>query len=147
MSYCTKQNIKDDFKSLQIEASGTIITDSKVDALITQESEYIDSIITKRYHLPIVEADSPKAWEILKRIAIFRVSLRVRNILEVSSDATQANSEEKFVDNKVRTPNDDLAMIEKGLLILIDAKMKEGLGVTKNKTVNCGLFKMSLEQW
>lgn len=147
MSYCTKQNIKDDFKSLQIEASGTIITDGKVDALITQESEYIDSIITKRYHLPIVEADSPKAWEILKRIAIFRVSLRVRNILEVSSDATQANSEEKFTDNKARTPNDDLAMIEKGLLILIDAKMKEGLGVTKNKTVNCGLFKMSLEQW
>jgi hypothetical protein len=149
--YCVKQDIVNDFKSLAIENSGTVITTAKVEEMIEQESSFIDGYISQRYNLPITEATYPSAFNILKRICIFRVSQRVRNIIEVRSDATQTNSQEKFTDNRVRTPNDDLSEIVKGKLILLNVPTRSsGLGVTsftsKNKG-NCAKFNVNDQQW
>jgi hypothetical protein len=149
--YCVKQDIIDDFKSLAIQSSGTLVTDAKINAWIAQEADFINGYISQRYILPITEALYPSAFNVLKRICIFRVSQRVRNVVEVRTDATQVNSQEKFLDNRVRTPNDDLMEITKGKLVLIDVPTRtSGLGVTsftsRNKG-NCAKFDVNKQQW
>jgi hypothetical protein len=149
--YCTKQDIIDDFKSLSIENSGTVVTTSKVEEWIGQESSFIDGYISQRYALPIDESTYPSAFNVLKRICIFRVSQRVRNVIEVRSDATQVNSQEKFLDNRVRTPNDDLMEIVKGKLVLIDVPTRSNtLGVasfTSKASGTCAKFDVNKQQW
>ena len=148
--YCSRQDIIDDFKKLDIAASGTVITEAKLDALIAQETNYIDGMICSKYITPVVVGTSPIGFSILKRVCIFRVSLRVRNILEIRSDSTQANSEEKFADNKVRTPNDDLDMIAQGKLKLPDAQRRSsslGIQSGSNQAGECNPFKVGEQQW
>jgi hypothetical protein len=149
--YCAKQDIIDDFKSLSIENSGTVVTTAKVEEWIDQESSFIDGYISQRYILPIVEATYPSAFNVLKRICIFRVSQRVRNVIEVRSDATQVNSQEKFLDNRVRTPNDDLMEIVKGKLVLIGVPTRSStLGVasfTSKASGACAKFDVNKQQW
>lgn len=151
MSYCEKSDVLADFKSLKIEASGTVITDAKLDNLIDEESDFIDGYITQRYVLPVNEISYPKAFRVLRRICVFRVSERVRNILEVKSNATQATSDEKFRDNRVRTPNDDLMDIVNGRLVLIDVPTRsKELGVasfTSKSKGTCALFDVNKQQW
>jgi hypothetical protein len=149
--YCEKQDIINDFKSLEIQNSGTLVTTLKVEEWIEQETSFIDGYISQRYILPITESSFPSAFNVLKRICIFRVSQRVRNVIEVRSDATQVNSQEKFLDNRVRTPNDDLMEITKGKLVLIDVPTRSNsLGVTsftsKSKG-NCAKFDVNKQQW
>jgi hypothetical protein len=149
--YCLKQDIIDDFKSLAIQSTGTLVTDAKISSWISQETDFINGYISQRYILPITESSFPSAFNVLKRICIFRVSQRVRNVIEVRSDATQVNSQEKFLDNRVRTPNDDLMEITKGKLVLIDVPTRSSsLGVTsftsKSKG-NCAKFDVNKQQW
>lgn len=149
--YAVKQDILNDFKSLTISSTGTVITDSKLNDIIEQESDFIDSYLTTRYVVPVCEYDYPKAFNVLKRICIFRVSLRVKNIIEVKSDATQQNSEEKFAGNMARTPNDDLMDIVSGKMILIDVPTKNAnLGVssfTSKLSGTCSKFDVNKQQW
>ena len=149
--YCTRQQVINEFKQLQIKETGTLITHALIDEWIEQESEFIDSYISARYITPVSSLDSPKSLKVLARIAIFRVTERVKNKLEITSNATQLNSAEKFTQNYVRTPNDDLNAIRKGDMNLVDAKLKSSdLGVgsfsTKNKG-NCAFFDVTKQQW
>jgi hypothetical protein len=145
--YCERQDVINDFKKLDVAASGTIITNAKLDELIEQESNYIDGIISKRYITPVDEINSPVGFSILKRICVFRVSLRVKNILEIRSDATQLNSEEKFTQNGVRTPNDDLQLIVSGKLLLPDVqRVSSSLGI-KSGNSECNPFSVNKQQW
>jgi hypothetical protein len=148
--YCSNQDIINDFKKLDVQCNGTVITESKLDDLIEQESFYIDSMIGSKYMVPASEISSPSGFSILKRICIFRVSLRVRNILEIRSDATQNSSEEKFTANGVRTPNDDLMAIKNGKLVLIDVPRKgTNLGIQSGSKQSgvCSPFKVGEQQW
>jgi hypothetical protein len=145
--YCERQDVINDFKKLDVAASGTIITNAKLDELIEQESNYIDGIISKRYLTPVDEVNSPVGFSILKRICVFRVSLRVKNILEIRSDATQLSSEEKFTQNGVRTPNDDLQLIVSGKLLLPDVqRVSSSLGI-KSGNSECNPFSVNKQQW
>lgn len=151
MSYCTKQDVINDFKSLVVNASGTVITNDYLDSVISEESNFIDGYIAQRYVLPIQQSASPKAFQVLKRICVFRVSERVRNKIEVRSNSTQAASDEKFSENKIRTPNDDLREIAAGNLILVDAPVKsKALGVasfTSSSKGTCAMFDVNKQQW
>jgi hypothetical protein len=150
MPYCSEQDIKDDFKDLVVSES-SIITTAKLAEWIAQECNVIDSYVSLRYQTPVIEADSPLAFSVLKRIAIFRTSMRVRNVIEVRSDATQVNSEEKFTNNKVRDFESDLKNISKGTMPLVDAILKDNkLGVSSFTTKsrgNCAFFDVNKQQW
>jgi phage gp36-like protein len=145
--YCEKQDVINDFKSLTVSDT-SIITNHKLDDIIEEESNYIDSYISQRYVIPIT---SPKARNILKRICVFRVSERIKNIIEVKSNATQVNSEEKNSNTYVRTPNHDLVDIAKGKMLLIGATLKSNdLGVksfTSKKSGTCAFFDVNKQQW
>lgn len=123
--YCSVDDIKREFKGLRfqdlddpLDLTETSTTKQDVEEWITQESDFIDGYVAKVYHLPIA-SDKVSALNILKRICIFRVSARVKNKNELKEQVDQLNSDEKFLENKVMTPNDDLKMIAKKEIILV----------------------------
>lgn len=152
-AYCTIQDIKDDWKSLVIDAAGSAITTAILNAWIAQESAFMDSKIGLRYVInpPIDLITNTQAALVLKRIAIFRVSERVKNKIEVKANATQAqDSDEKYSKNRVRTINDDLDAIAKGLLLLPGVPpLSAGSGVSSFNT-DVGYehkFDVAKQQW
>lgn len=147
MGYCTQSDIESDFKGLII-AVGAVITPTLIADWIDQESAYIDARIGLRYITPITGIESLK---LLKRICIFRVGERVKNKMEVKTNVTQKDSEEKYIENYVHTPNDDLSMIAKGTLLLKDATLinTAGAGVSSFTADLCEphLFDVRKQQW
>ena len=124
--YCSVEDIVREFKGITFYdeyapiPSGikTATTKQDLEQWIEQESDYIDSYVAKVYHLPIA-VDKKSALNVLKRICIFRVSARVKNKNELKEQVNQLNSDEKFLENKIMTPNDDLKMIANKTLILV----------------------------
>lgn len=148
MGYCTQADIEMDFKGLVI-SNTAVITPALITEWIEQESNYIDARIGLRYIVPVTAGAA--ALSILKRIAIFRVGERVKNKLEVKSNVSQKESEEKYIENYVRTPNDDLTAIAKGTLLLSGATLinTQGAGVSSFTSDLCNphLFDVRKQQW
>lgn len=153
--YCTTQDIKDEFKQIVFATqpnTGATLTESLVEEWIYQESEYIDAKISVRYQTPVTQ-EYPNAFTVLKRIAIFRVCQRVKNKIEVKTNATQLSSEEKFSENYVQTPNFDLDQIAKGNLILKNVPLVNSNGdVASSCGVECDVstchtFDVGKQQW
>lgn len=125
-SYCTVDDIKREFKGLMfqdiddVNSVKTSTTKQDVEEWIQQESDYIDGFVSKIYVIPL-EITAVQSLRILRRICIFRVSARVKNKNEMKNEVNQLNSDEKFLQNKVMTPNDDLMNIIKKNLVLPDA--------------------------
>jgi hypothetical protein len=124
MGYCTVDDVKSDFKGIEIEASGTSISISDCEEFIAQESAYINGRIATRYVTPVALDADTDAMRILKRICLFRVGERVKNILEIKGVSSQMDTDQKQNNNLARTPNDDLDLIVKGLLLLENASLK-----------------------
>jgi hypothetical protein len=150
MAYCTQADIEAEFKGITFSASGTVVTTTQLAEFIDQESTYIDARAGLRYVMPVLSASYPDAYKILKRICIFRVSQRVKNKMEVKREETQKSSEEKYIQNKVMTPNDDLDLIVKGLLLLKNVPLaaKNG-GVNSFNVSTCvkHVFDTTKQQW
>jgi hypothetical protein len=143
--YCAISDIVADFGKITFDANSKV-TDTQVTALIESESTYIDAYLASKYKMPVIELDSPQAFAMLKRICIFRVSDRIRNILEVKSGNTNTNQDVK---GQSRTPKDDLNRIIDGKLRLIDcplASVDDGLsfGVINESYKP---FNLSTDQW
>lgn len=150
MGYCELEDIKADFKGIEFNAN-TSVTPDQIDEIIDQESAYIDARVGLKYLTPVESSTYPDAAKLLKRICIFRVSERVRNILEIKSNATQQReSDEKYKDNRVRTFNDDLDLIVKGLMVLKDVPLlsKNGsFNIFDTDTSSCHVFDVTKDQW
>lgn len=147
--YCSKKDIEADFKGIEFNDTSAV-KPSELNEWITQESYYIDARVGLRYVVPIDETTYPEAFSLLKRIATFRVSERVRNVIEIKTNVTQKESEEKYKKNEVRTPNDDLDMIAKGLLLLKGVPLlSKDSGVSSFNVDTCqsNVFDVSKQQW
>ncbi len=148
--YCTKAEVASDFKGIEFKASGGAITNDELDAIIAQETAFIDARVGVKYVTPVVEATYAEAFLVLKRICIFRVSDRVRNILEIKTGITQKDSDEKAKENAARQYNKDLVDIAKGLLVLKDVPLLNSQGSVSSFNVDCDiepLFKTTNQQW
>ena len=148
MVYATVQDIQDDWKKINFNADKAIINETKVQAMIEDESAYINAWISNKYQTPVLENDSPSSYAILKRICVFRVSERIKNILEVKTGENQTSSDEKQNKNYARTPNSDLKDIQKGQMQLTDAiRSANGMG---SFNIDAGVefeFDVSKQQW
>jgi len=147
--YCSKKDIEADFKGIEFNDTSAV-KPSELNEWITQESNYIDARVGLRYVVPIDETTHPEAFSLLKRIATFRVSERVRNVIEIKTNVTQKESGEKYKKNEVRTPNDDLDMIAKGLLLLKGVQLlSKDAGVSSFNVDTCqsNVFDVSKQQW
>ncbi len=153
MAYCAVSDITDEFKGLVISNSGTAITTAQCTEWIEQESNYIDAKIGLRYVAPVAVGSYPIAYSILKRICIFRVSERVKNKIEVKANASQTDTEQKYIENYIRTPNYDLDQIVKGNLILKDVPLVNSDGGVASPcgvacdTSECHTFDVNTQQW
>lgn len=144
--YCLLSDIQADFANSVTFDAVSKVTLNDVNAYIASESNYIDSAIASKYQTPVLVGTSPKAFDLLKRICIFRVSDRIRNILEIKTGNDDVNQDVK---GQSRNPNADLKLIIDGKLKLIDA-----LIATPDDGVSFGVrdeayapFKLNEDQW
>lgn len=143
--YCEVQDIRDEFAGLTIGTSGTKMTETQTEEWIAQECAFIDSALSNRYQIPVVKTDSPISFSVLKRIAIFRVSERVKNKIEIKTSIDQTSSQEKsFV--QTRTPNSDLKDIMSGKIDLPDAVLVSSTGSVYSHGCE-GFFRTDEQQW
>lgn len=153
--YCTTEDVQAEFPALVVGTGddGAVITEDLLEDWIQTESAVIDGYVGQRYVTPIYQSVSPNSFLILRRICIFRVGQRVTNKIEVKSNVTQKNSEEKFEQNYVRTPNSDLDKIAKGNMLLSDAVLIEknqGVNSFMADTTDCkekAFFDVGKQQW
>jgi len=148
MAYCVKADVLADFKALKVEDTDTAITTAKLNAIIDEETAYIDGCLAVRYVVPITAP--AHAMLILKRICVFLVAERVKNILEVKTGSNQVESDQKQPFNSVRTPKNDLDDIAKGKIILIGVPLASSkLGVSSFNTDNCvkHVVDVTRQQW
>ena len=148
MNYATIQDIQDDWKKINFSADKAIVNETKVLSMIEDESAYINTWISNKYKTPVLQSESPNSFSVLKRICVFRVSERIKNILEVKSGNDQTDSQEKENKNFARTPNSDLKDIQKGRMQLSDAiRSANGMG---SFNIDAGVefeFDVSKQQW
>ena len=144
--YCQLSDIVADFANGVEFTTTSKVKLSEVESYIESESNYIDSAIASKYQTPVIKATSPKAFDLLKRICIYRVSDRVRNILEIKTGNDDVNQDVK---GQSRNPNADLKLIIDGKLKLIDAII-----ATPDDGVSFGIrdeayapFKLNEDQW
>lgn len=158
MDYCTTADIIADSKGIVFKAydatAGAVNSSTTLEQLgawISEESAYMDGVLAKVYALPIVLATYPQAALVLKRICVFRVAMRVKSKNELKEDSSQKSSDEKSVNNYVRTPNDDLMKIGKKELLLIDVPLIDSTGGFSSFTSSsdsCGrTFNTSKQEW
>lgn len=149
MGYCVQADIVNEFPALTFSATSKVTTTALAD-WIDQESAYIDSRIALRYVVPVTAGND--ALKVLKRICIFRVSERVKNAIEVKANVSQADSEQKYTQNYVRTPNADLKDIAEGKMVLIGATLVSSTGSVSSfeagtDSEDCHVFKTDEQQW
>lgn len=143
--YCLVQEVRDEFAGITIASSGTKVTETNVYDWIAQESAFIDACISNRYAISIDSTISPISFLVLKRIAIYRVSERVKNKIEIKTSVDQTSSEEKsFV--QTRTPNSDLKDIMSGKIDLPDAVLVSSTGSVYSHGCE-GFFRVDEQQW
>jgi len=150
MGYCTVDDIKADFKGLQISSSGTAVTIAEAEEIISQVSNYIDGRIGLRYVVPVVAATYVEAGSILKMIATFMAGERIKNIIEVKTGVSQLDSEGKQIIDSIRSYKNDLKMIAEGYLLLKDVPLKASAsGVSSFNSDNCveHVVDVTKQQW
>lgn len=152
MGYCVQSDIEAEFPHITFGAN-TKVTQAQLLIWIEQETIYISSRIGTRYQVPVVKGDSPLGFAVVERICIFRVSDRVKNVIEVKSNETQIASDQKQQGNRSRTPNSDLKMIQENKMVLFDVDLissEDGMTspcVDVDLNEPCLFFDERLQQW
>lgn len=150
--YCTVEDVVSDFKNLKVLATGSAVTIDELTEIIDQECAYIHSRICALYEVPVIQANSPTSFAVLKRINIFLASDRVRHILQVKTAVPEKNQETKGSrETMSRDPQRDLKDILKGIVKLGDAvSVNECIGFDVSEEVgDCctNVFDVNKQQW
>ena len=122
MGYCTVSEVASEFKDVTFNSSSTV-TDTEVSGFIDQQTEVIDARLSSKYDVPIVEADSPKSFKILKMICIWCVADRVRQIMQVKEIGDEKLKQGTRAPNSCKKAEALLEQILNGKLPLQDANL------------------------
>lgn len=135
--YATVAEIQKEFKQLNLTGPSGIQT-TTLDEWRDQESEYINGRVVTKYKVPVLEADSPKAFLVLKEICIWLVSKRIQETLEVKT--TVPEGEQLVTGGDLRTmAKARLKEIAEGTLILRDAEFLNSAQGISSFSVDPGL--------
>lgn len=150
MSYCTVAEVQSDFKNITFSVDSSVTSD-EVQAIIDQECAYINSRICHLYQTPIIEANSPNSFLVLKRINIFLAADRVRHIIYVKTGRDKSDQDTKGLKSLSRNPRKDLEEIFSGKVKLSDAiSVDECIGFDVSADVrDCchQTFDVNKQQW
>lgn len=149
MKYCTAIDVQSDFKNIEFSETSSLKL-SEVEEIIEQESAFINGRISHVYKVPVIVANSPISFSILKRICVFLASDRVRHVLEVKTGHKATEQETKGERSLSRNPRKDLDDILTGKLKLADAESISGsVGFDTSDLVDCStkVFDTNKQQW
>ena len=118
MSYTTVAEIRQNIKNL-IQAT---TPDSEIQNIIDRKAAVIDTNVSERYLVPVINVDSPVSFSVLKDILIEMVrnhaSLAYKNL------TTSGKAEDLNVEGKIPSTGENFTMLTKireGHLQLVDA--------------------------
>lgn len=147
MAYCLFTDIQSDFKNIVFTPTSSV-TQAEVTEMIEQESQHIDAMICSVYSTPVDPNVSPKSALILKRIAIFLTSDRVRHILYTKTGTDSKDQDTKGLHSFSRNPNKALLQIQEGTLKLLDAvALSSNIGFDTGEKCCDPVFDPCKEQW
>ena len=91
--YTTRDQVISMFRDLTVSASGTVITNDKLDEFIEEAEEEIQAKLDPYYELPITLVSNPKSFKILRRIARYKVAHIIKTILEAGTQVSDKNQD------------------------------------------------------
>lgn len=150
MAYATVSDVESEFKDLDFSLANSKVSSAEVTTFIGQADAEITARISKKYTTPIVEADSPESFKILKMISVWIVADRVSDILEikrVTSDEAKLAVRPESSARKARKLLDDIV---KGDLPLVDATLASSHDGFKSFNVDNSIehfFDATKQQW
>ena len=124
MTYTTKDKVLAMIRDIDVQDSGTVITNAKLDVFIKQQTNYIDARIGKYYALPI---DSDESLSLLELICTYKVAHMIKTVLEMNVQVSDQRQD-------VQTNLDRLAedMLSK---LLPDSKGNDPIGALPGAVV------------
>lgn len=118
MAYCTTADLYANVPGLT--ANNQKAPASFLNDVISRKCEFINSMISSQYEVPVVLADSPAAFLILKDICIELSKLAIADKLDIS--VVQGKGDQKMAKNQIpTTAMDTLELIRQGKFPLRDA--------------------------
>ncbi len=145
MAYCSYVDVIAEFKSLDTSSTGAVITNGKITSLIAQSDAFINGRVGKVYTTPVTGTE---ALLILKKISIGLTAERISNILKLKGPVPEGN--QLMQKDLIKEAREDLSMIVKGDLLLIDAAKISSTGGVASYTGENDVrrtFKQGEDQW
>lgn len=155
MTYAIEEDIQNELKRIVIGGDTGVTRNAIVDFL-TQEGAKIDAFIGKRYTTPIVLADDPKSFALLKKIEIDFVVYRVTKILNLSRSVPipeKGVTQDITEGSAYRESMKMLQQIKDGKLDLPDSDLinsSAGFGSFHSESINSDVvpcFDRTAQQW
>ena len=148
MGYCSSDDVKAEFKNLQLPSGGFVTSDT-IDTFINEASALIDSKVGKRWVVPITgDASSLALMSLFCRTL---VADRVRGILANKQQTnTDPNKQVKSDGYSVRDVMNSLEQIRKGEMQLSGAQLINATAsmFSNNFSRNVqGRFRKGYKQW
>lgn len=113
MAYCTYQEVVSEFKSLDVEKPGAVVTSDLINSWIAQADAYINARLNTLYVTPITDADD---LLLIKQVTIGIVAQRIAYKMEVKG--ISANGDQYIPKDKIRESKEILEMLIKREMIL-----------------------------
>lgn len=150
MSYCTSDDVSDDFKNIDFTQAGANMTVDKIDGYIAEHDALINSYIGNKYVTPVTAGDD--ALSLLKLFSRTLTRDRVRAVMEVklilAKDIDQqVRRDESFTTKDVMT---QLALIRDGEMALVGAtpnSPSSGFYSRNNAANETPRFQKDRRQW
>ncbi len=125
MAYASNTDVAAEFKALAAAGgftTSTNVTAAQVDEWCTRASNYIDAKIAGKYSTPVLVADSPNSFSLLKDICVLLVVPRVAAVLNLKTGDDKTSPKGNQSDWKKRA-EDMLVEIQSGKMKLSDATL------------------------
>ena len=143
MSYCTYQDVVDEFKNLDVTSGN--MTAAKITSLIAQADAYINGRVGLIYVIPVT---GPGSLLILKQISIGLTADRLANTLRMVS--TTPEGIQLLNKDLIKQGRNDLDLIVTQDLNLYDAELLSIKGAVRsytNENTVPRTFKKGVNQW
>lgn len=154
VDYCTVSNIQSNFVKIDF-STDTTVTSKKVKELISDYSNQLDSRLSYKYVMPVVEAASPSAFAICKQIVQYFVTAEIEDIITrgralTSQDSKPNNNQEPRSIRWNKRAEKLINQLENGELTFIDVqKVSESKIFSSNtgKPQYDPVFRKECDQW
>lgn len=156
--YAGVEDIKSMFRSLKIEASGTVVTTDEVNDFIDEDEALLDAKLDTYYVTPITGA---KSLLIMKKIIKLKVAHTIKGILEVKEPEADLTNDvqgnlymmaEKIIKDLLPQPNKKTGNTERPVAPLPDAVARptspaSGSVFASNPSVNTPTISKGGNNW